>query len=474
MTTEDFSSIIQRHFPYTTTDNQKEAINMLSEFLIIDLNNGLFVLKGYAGTGKTTIVGSLVNSLNLLGKKSMLLAPTGRAAKVLTSYSGQQAYTIHKKLYYSITDPDNGYQMILSENYHKDTIFMVDEASMIPDKSVSPELSLFTKRDLLEDLINYVYGGEGCKLILIGDEGQLPPVGLSISPALDIAFLKNTFNLEIKTITLKDVVRQSLNSGILANATTLRNITGKLKNTGFIKTDGFSDIVKIHGEEMEDALNQSFSNRGSEETVIITRSNKRANLFNQEVRKRILFRDQEINSGDLMMVVKNNYYWIDKTTKPGFIANGDIFEIKRINKIEELYGFRFAEVIIRLIDYPEEKDLSVKIFLDTLSIESPSFPHHEIQKLFAEIMKDYDEIPFLRKRTELVKNNPYFNALQVKFAYALKCHKTQGGQWENVFIDQGYLPDDNLNEEYFRWLYTAFTRATRKLFLVNFNDKFFC
>ncbi|MCD4790721.1 MAG: AAA family ATPase [Bacteroidales bacterium] len=469
----DFSKLILKNFPYKPTNNQEILINKLSEFLFIKKDNSIFVLKGYAGTGKTTVVSSIVKNLNYIGKKSVLLAPTGRAAKVLSTYSGKKAFTIHKKIYLLATKNDGSVRLTLARNIHENTIFLVDEASMIPDNSVSPDMSLFSRRNLLEDLINYVYEGENCKLILIGDTAQLPPVGLEVSPALNLEYLERFFNLSINTYELKEVVRQALESGILANATNIRNRIVRMNQGYLINLENFTDIKRITGEELEDALNEAYSKTVHEETVVITRSNKRANIFNQEIRKRILFLENEITAGDYLMAVKNNYFWLDKDSKAGFIANGDIIEILRIGKFYELYGFRFADVTIRMTDYPDEKDLNVKILLDTLMIDGPSLTSKENQRLFDEVKKDYEDIPSRRKRIEEVKNNPFFNALQVKFAYALTCHKTQGGQWKNVFIDQGYLTEERINKEYFRWFYTAFTRATDKLYLVNFHDRFF-
>jgi exodeoxyribonuclease-5 len=350
---------------------------------------------------------------------------------------------------------------------------MVDEASMIPDDSVASDFSLFSSRNLLDDLITYVYSGEKCRLVLIGDSAQLPPVGIEESPALNLDYLKSAYHLAVQTCELKEVVRQSLESGILANATVIRkNI---LQNNPVIRIEmkDFTDLIRLSGTELEDALNEAFSGSGLQETVIITRSNKRANIFNQEIRKRILFLENEISTGDYLMIVKNNYFWIGKDSKPGFLANGDIVEIVRIEKFEEMFGFRFANVVIRLTDYPDENDLSVKIMLDTLMLDGPSLPAAANRRLFEEVLKDYDDIPSRRAKIEKAKNNPYYNALQVKFAYSLTCHKTQGGQWERVFIDQGFIAEEQVNREYLRWLYTAFTRATGSLYLVNFHESFF-
>ncbi len=473
MRPKEFYDIIIKGFPYQPTESQQMAISRIIRFLAARDDKSLFVLKGYAGTGKTTVVSTFIKKLSIINLKTVLLAPTGRAAKVLSQYSGKTAYTVHKKIYRVAMQPDGTMRMALSQNLHKNTVFIVDEASMIPDDTGSGDMNFFSTRSLLEDLINYVYEGENCKLILIGDTAQLPPVGLDISPALDIPHLKRTYSLTVYSSGLTEVMRQSLESGILANATNIRNRINEESKQPFITLNGFSDIVRISGVELEDALNDAFAGNETEDTIVITRSNKRANIFNKEIRNRILYRENEISAGDLMMVVKNNYYWLDEGSKAGFIANGDIIEILRVEKKEEFYGFRFADVTIRMTDYPEEKDLQVKIILDTIDSLSPALSKEESNKLFNEVTADYEDIPSRRKRLEAVKKNPYFNALQVKFGYALTCHKTQGGQWPRVFIDQGYVTDEMINKEFYRWLYTAFTRATEKLYLINFSEKFF-
>lgn len=473
MTSSSFPDYIISQFKYTPTQSQVNLIHSLSEFLYQPNDNMMFVLKGYAGTGKTSLVSLFVNNLYKLNKKSVLLAPTGRAAKVFAGYAGRNAFTIHKKIYLISSSPDGSSRLILSENKHQDTVFMVDEASMIPDNISAPDFGLFSSRSLLNDLISYVYNGKRNTLILIGDTAQLPPVGMDESPALNIDYLKSSFHINIKTFEMKEVVRQSLESGILANATSLREKLNDKYAQLHIQLNNYPDLEHITGNELEDVLNTAYSNSGKEETIIITRSNKRANVFNQEIRNRILFMENEINSGDHLMIVKNNYFWVDKKSQPGFLANGDIIQIQRIEKYESYYGFHFADVSVRLLDYPDENEITVKILLDTLMTEGPSLPQKENQLLFEEILKDYEDIPSRRQQVEKVKNSPFYNALQVKFGYALTCHKTQGGQWETVFIDQGYLTEAHINKEYYRWLYTAFTRATKKLYLVNFHERFF-
>lgn len=464
----------KKQFPYVPTEGQEKLIQQLSSFILDNDPRGLFLLKGYAGTGKTTLVSALVSVLPIIKKKSVLLAPTGRAAKILASYSGKQAHTIHRYIYFITTDQSGKFKMVLKKNKHKNTIFIVDEASMIPD-GLSMQQYVATTRSLLEDLFNFVYSAEeNCKLILIGDSAQLPPVGLDISPALDEEYLKSSFGTTLHPFELKEVVRQSLESGILANATKLRDLLANEKyNPPFFSVKNFKDIKRINGQELEDALNTAYSNFGPENTIVITRSNKRANIYNQQIRYRILYREEEISSGDLMMVVKNNYFWLPEKSAAGFIANGDVIEILRITKIEEMYGFQFADVVIRLLDYPNEPDMDVKIILDTLMAESPALSKSENNRLFEEVMKDYEDLPSRRKRLDKLKENPYFNALQVKFSYALTCHKTQGGQWEQVFIDQAYFNENMLSREFMRWMYTAVTRASEQLYLVNFENSFF-
>lgn len=469
------NKLLLEEFPFEPTPGQNRVIEKLANFLSESWNsrNSLFVLKGYAGTGKTTIVSSLVNVLPKIQKRSVLLAPTGRAAKVLTGYAKKPAHTIHRKIYFALTTREGTISLRLQQNLHKQTLFIIDEASMIQNSSFS-ETSLFSKRDLLDDLFQYIFSGEGNKVLFIGDTAQLPPVGLNYSPALDLEFLKKSYSLEIDTFELTEVVRQAKLSGILVNATKVRNqINREEWGLPLFCTSEFRDIVRLSGAELEEELNSAYSGSSRENNVVVCRSNKRANIFNREIRSRILYLEEEINTGDNMMVVKNNYFWLPPGSCAGFIANGDIIEILRIRKTEELYGFRFADVTIRFIDYPDEKEIDVKIILDTIMAESPALTQADNNRLFNEVMKDYEDLASRRARVEKVKLNPYFNALQVKFSYALTCHKTQGGQWDTVFIDQGYLNEKMMNLEYLRWLYTAVTRATKKVFLINFENKFF-
>ncbi len=468
-------AMLRKEFPYEPTEGQDKLLGELAVFLTISWKqpNALFILRGYAGTGKTTVVKALVDVLPQIGKKTTLLAPTGRAAKVLTSYTRVQANTIHRKIYFARTNKEGLIDLKLQVNYHKHTLFIVDEASMI-QHAMSAGGALFSSRNLLDDLFQFVYSGENCRMLFIGDAAQLPPVGLDHSPALDHEFLQRAYHLSIDTFELTEVVRQARESGILVNATQIRQqIQEKETRFPMFSVGGFRDITRLDGQDLEEALNNAYSGAQKENNVVICRSNKRANIFNREIRHRILFLEEEIATGDYLMVVKNNYSWLPVESTAGFIANGDIVELMRIRNIEEMYGFRFADVTIRFIDYPEEKDLDVKIILDTLMSESPALTQPDNNRLFQAVMADFQDIPSRSERMEKVKSNPYFNALQVKFAYALTCHKTQGGQWDNVFIDQGYLNDKMVNPEFSRWLYTAVTRATKRLYLVNFEERFF-
>ena len=461
--------LLNNKFPFEPTSQQTEVIKQLSEFVENSSSNSLFLLKGYAGTGKTTLVSSLINSLWSVGKKVFLLAPTGRAAKVLSVYSKKSAFTIHKKIYWMRTNSQGNTYVTLKENKHTNTIFVVDEASMIPDASDKG----FGGRVLLDDLIEYVYSGVMCKLILIGDTAQLPPVHLDISPALDENLLGLTYRKDVYSAELTQVVRQQSTSMVLENATHLRDkISANDFDTPHVKCN--SEVVRLDvGMDIQEALEDAYSNSGVEETVVICRSNKRANLYNQQIRARIRGLEYDISTGDFLMVVRNNYFWLPEGSKVGFIANGDMVEVMRIYEINELYDCRFARISVRLVDYPDEENLECIVLLDTLKSESPAMTYEEYKKFYDEVAKDYSDIPKRAQRNKEIKQNPYFNALQVKFAYAITCHKSQGGQWENVFVEQGYFSSDMLNKEYFRWLYTALTRTTKKLHLINFKKRIF-
>jgi exodeoxyribonuclease-5 len=472
MTPSEFYHLIKQQFPFQPTLKQNIVLQQLSEFIFSKDSNALYLLKGYAGTGKTTIVGTIVNNLWKAKKSAVLMAPTGRAAKVISSYSGKEAFTIHKKIYFPKKEKNGGVKFVLQPNKHKNTIFIVDEASMIPD--TPGESKFFENGSLLDDLMQYVYSGHQCKLLLIGDTAQLPPVKLDLSPALDENTLSLNYNKEVTKMELDEVVRQVQDSGILINATVLREALSNSSYDAFkFDLSGFKDIIRlVDGYDIMGAINDAYSNLGNEDTAIIVRSNKRANLYNQQIRSRILFNEHELTSGDYLMVVKNNYYWLKPTTEAGFIANGDIIEVLEIFNIQELYGFRFAEVKVRMVDYPKMRPFETVLLLDTIEAETPSLPYEESNRLYQEVQKDYENETSNYKKFLKIKRNKHFNALQVKFSYAITCHKSQGGQWNTVFVEQPYLPN-GIDKDYLRWLYTAVTRAKEKLYLIGFKDDFF-
>ncbi len=465
-------NLITQNFQFSPTNCQTSLIEGLAKYISSDKSDEIMLIKGYAGTGKTTMINALTQTLVRLKIRSVLMAPTGRAAKVMAGYTGISAFTIHKKIYRQKSSADGMGKFVLDKNMFKNTYFIVDEASMISNES--NDSSLFGSGKLLDDLLKYVYSGENCRLVLVGDTAQLPPVGLNISPALDAEQLES-HGFSVIEYELTDVVRQESESGVLFNATKMRQvIASQEQEPGFmsIKMESFPDIEKISGGDLIEKISTCYDKYGFFETTIVTRSNKRANLYNKGIRGSILYKENEIEKGDLLMVVKNNYFWIGEGMELDFIANGDIAEIEKIYNYEELYGFRFANVCLRFIDY-ENVELDCKIFLETLEIETASFTQDRNRELFNAVSEDYIEIRNKRERWKKIKENPYFNALQVKYAYALTCHKAQGGQWKAVFVDHGYLSEDMLDKEYYRWLYTAFTRPTEKLYLVNFNKSFF-
>ncbi|GGH08017.1 ATP-dependent endonuclease [Mucilaginibacter phyllosphaerae] len=462
---------IRQAFPHEPTPQQLELFAKLHQFLSSEEQDDCFILKGYAGTGKTTIVGALVKALAKYNLKSVLLAPTGRAAKVITNYSGRKAFTIHKRIYRKKSALNVDESFMIADNMSTNTLFIIDEASMISD-----ELAGNNRNTLLQDLVNYVYNTKNCKLLLVGDTAQLPPVGAEDSPALDEKLMKADYGLTIYTYELTDVLRQQKDSGILYNVTNVRNIIRQGKEAmPQIVTKGYKDVYRMGSDMLEEGLNYAYSKYGYDSTLIICRSNKNANLYNRQIRGRILMREEELTGGDQLMVVKNNYFWLQDQEEgsTGFIANGDIARVKKVRRIEEMYGFRFADVQLEFIDYAEDPVLDCKILLDTLYSEAPALQSIDQKRFYLEAMKDYDHIPNKRAKHNELKLNPYYNALQVKFAYAITCHKAQGGQWEAVFVDQGYLTDEMVNTDFLRWFYTACTRATNELYLVNFNKKFF-
>ncbi len=472
LTSKAFQKILTEKFPHRPTLLQELTLNRISDFIFSKESEELFLLKGYAGTGKTTIVGSLVKYLWHTKMKAVLLAPTGRAAKVISNYAGTQAFTIHKKIYFPKKQSGGGVQFVLAPNKHRNTLFIVDEASMIPDTPADSKL--FDNGSLLDDLIYYVYSGHNCKLVLIGDTAQLPPVKLDLSPALEEQRMELNYNKSVINVELDEVMRQSESSGILFNATNLRQQLQSSYYEGFqFSLQGFEDIHRLRdGHEVQEAIDNAYAQYGKEETAFIVRSNKRANLYNKNIRERILFLENDIAVGDFMMVVKNNYFWLKPSSEAGFIANGDIIEILELFAIKELYGFRFAEVKVQMVDYPNQRPFETVLLLDTITAETPSLPYEEGNRLYQEVLKDYAHEKSKYRQFMGVKNNSFFNALQVKFSYAITCHKSQGGQWNTVFVEQPYLPN-GMNKEYLRWLYTAVTRAKENLYLIGFKDDFF-
>ncbi len=472
LTDSSFFKILKEKFPHEPTPKQSVALQQLSTYVLSKEKERLFLLKGFAGTGKTTIVGTLVNNLWKTTMKAVLMAPTGRAAKVMSNYSKTQAFTIHKKIYFPKKQTGGGVRFVLAPNKHRNTIFIVDEASMIPDTPADSKL--FENGSLLDDLLMFAYSGHNCKLILIGDTAQLPPVHLDLSPALDEGKLSLNYNKEVTRLELDEVVRQSEDSGILVNATLLREqLQGAFFDDFKFDVNPYSDIVRlVDGYEIQEAIDASYSENGKEETTIIVRSNKRANLYNENIRNRILYLENDLAVGDYMMVVKNNYFWLKPTSEAGFIANGDIIEVLEIFAIKDLYGFKFAEVKVKMVDYPNQRPFETVLLLDTIQAVTPSLSYEDGNKLYQEVMKDYAHEKSKYKKFLGVKNNKFFNALQVKFSYAITCHKSQGGQWDTVFVEQPYLPN-GINKEYLRWLYTAVTRAKKQLYLIGFKSDFF-
>jgi ATP-dependent exoDNAse (exonuclease V) alpha subunit len=472
MTSTEFYKLLTKKFPFEPTIKQAMVLEQLSNFVFDNQANSLYLLKGFAGTGKTSIIGTLVSNLWEIKKSAVLMAPTGRAAKVISNYSGKEAFTIHKKIYFPKSEKGGGVSFVMQPNKHRNTLFIVDEASMISD-TIS-DSKLFENGSLLDDLMQYVYSGHLCKLLLIGDKAQLPPVKSEISPALDADQLELQYNKKVLSIELDEVVRQSHDSGILMNATHLRDVLERQVYESFqFNLKPFKDIIRlVDGFEIMEAINDAYDAEGHEETAIIVRSNKRANLYNKQIRERILNNENELTVGDFLMVVKNNYFWIKPTTEAGFIANGDIIQVLELFSIKELYGFRFAEVKVKMVDYPKMQPFETVLLLDTIEAEAPSLTYEESNKLYQEVQKDYEDETSKYRKFLKIKNNPHFNALQVKFSYAITCHKSQGGQWNTVFVEQPYLPN-GIDKEYLRWLYTAVTRAKDKLYLIGFKEEFF-
>lgn len=459
------SQILLNKFPYEPTLGQQQLFRKVDDFLK-EKNHPVLLIKGYAGTGKTTVISSLTQMLPLFNFKFVMMAPTGRAAKVMSNYANRIAFTIHKKIYKQTANDGGGPQFTRQKNYAKDTVFIVDEASMINEDS-----GLGNR--LLSDLFDFVFSDSNNKLVIIGDDAQLPPVGQALSPALNPEFLTYTYQATIFSALLTEVTRQAAGSGILKNATALRNQLQVEKPAIRFQTSGEKDIFRMTGEKMEDGLRYAYDGYGVENAVIICRSNKQANMYNQYIRHRIHFYESELEAGEILMIVRNNYVFTPDDEKGSFLANGDFAQVQKIVTFEEMYGFRFATLMLRMVDYPDAPSFEAKVILDTLHSESPALTHEENKKLYDQVKADYLDLGSSAKIREAMKTDPYLNALQVKFAYALTCHKSQGGQWPIVFVDQGYLNKDELDKEYVRWLYTAITRATDQLFLVNFDGSFF-
>lgn len=491
--TQTAAQLLAKRFPHKPTPGQLQFFDQIGAFIAreeVERYRDCFLLRGYAGTGKTTLVGTLIKVLPRFGYKSVLLAPTGRAAKVMANYAKKPAQTIHRKIYRQVADPASGTLAFQRQkNYHEDTLFIVDEASMIADEAD------FGGKGLLTDLIDYVFENQGNKLLLVGDTAQLPPVGRDLSPALDRGFLASSFDMTVFEQELTEVMRQDEESGILYNATQLRTLlaTADLNEPRAVGFDAllndnapatdipdirltvrpFSDIYKMPLNRLEDGIRYAYDKYGRQNTAIICRSNKTAVQYNQFIRRMIDQCEEELDAGDMLMIARNNYTILEEDSPAGFLANGEFAEVQKIRNKEEVHGFRFATVTLRLVDYDEQPDFEAKIMLDTLHTPVPSLTAEQYRALYESVQKDYFYIKSKKERAEAVRRDPYLNALQVKFAYALTCHKAQGGQWNAVFVDQGFLPDGQVNQEFLRWLYTALTRATDEAFLMNFNPQFF-
>lgn len=459
---------IKRNFCYQPTEEQEKAIECIADFLFKPENDTLLLLKGYAGTGKTTLIGAVVRTLSEMRAGYVLMASTGRAAKVFSRYSGFSAYTIHKKIYRQKSFSNDLDNFSLNDNLHKNTLFIVDEASMISNDGLTG--ASFGSGRLLDDLIEYVYAGQGCRLLIIGDDAQLPPVGEDESPALSAEVLSG-YGLDVTECILTEVIRYSGRNGILSNATMLRErmAADDIYDLPVLSLKGYEDISSIPGSELIEAINSSYNEVGMDETMVICRSNKRAYLYNKGIRNTILYREEELSTGDILMIAKNNYHWTADCKEMDFIANGDIAVVRRVRRTQEMYGFRFADVVLSFTDH-NDIEFELKILLDTLHSDYPSLSKEDSDRLFNAVMEDYSDITNKKERMKKLKEDSFYNALQVKYAYAVTCHKAQGGQWKRIFIDQGYITEDTFTPDYYRWLYTALTRASEKLYLVNWPE----
>lgn len=464
-----FLKQILENFEFKPTSQQAEALELITQFLFQPQTDSLFLLKGYAGTGKSSLIGALVKTMTELKQKTVLLAPTGRAAKVFGGYANHPAYTIHKKIYRQKRFSDQATDFVPSDNLHKDTLFVVDEASMLSNDGI--DSYIFGSGRVLDDLIQYVYSGENCRLLLIGDEAQLPPVMQEVSPALQIDTLKG-YGLDVYSTIMTQIVRQSGDSGILYNATEIRNALLN-ESTGLfpkISLDDFSDIKNITGEDIIDTINAAYDRDGIDDCIVITRSNKRSNIYNGGIRNRILYREEELSAGDMLMITKNNYFWTEKIDQIDFLANGELVEVLRVRKTQELYGFRFADVLVKHPDYGVE--LELKILLDTLHSETTGLSKEKNAELFYNVLEDYSDLRSNSEKMKRMKIDPFYNAVQIKYGYAITCHKAQGGEWKNVFLDIGYITEEHLGVNFYRWLYTAITRATKQLYFINLPEEF--
>ena len=460
---------IRERFGFEPTAEQERTLEVFAQFMTDRAEHVVMILRGSAGTGKTTLAGAIVRALGALNQKMILLAPTGRAAKVFSLYAGHTAYTIHRRIYRQKSAGDLS-AFSLNDNLNKDTLFIIDEASMIANDALAvgaDTRSSFGSGCLLDDLMQFVYNGQNCRMLLIGDKAQLPPVGEEESPALSASRFRG-YGMKVYESDLNEVLRQSEDSGILWNATMIRQLSleGDAVSLPQIRLKGFADIQVVPGDELIEALANSYSRVGMDETMVITRSNKRANIYNQGIRNMVLDREDELCRGDLLMIVKNNYFWAESVKEISFIANGDRAVLQRVRRVHELYGFRFAEATLLFPDY-DDYELTAIVILDSLTSETPSLTREQQEQLYKAVLEDYSDIPRQGDRIKKLKTDRYYNALQVKFAYAVTCHKAQGGQWAHVYLDQGYMTDEMLTPDYIHWLYTAFTRATEKLFLVN-------
>jgi ATP-dependent exoDNAse (exonuclease V) alpha subunit len=462
------SSILQQKFPYVATAGQQKLFSVFDSFIDKKQDNRLMILQGYAGTGKTSVVSALVKTLPLFNYKYLLLAPTGRAAKVLSAYAEKSAFTIHKIIYKQVADPKSGQLKFRRvKNYNKNTVFVVDEASMLS------EGNSFGESGLLKDLLAFVFEHNSNKLLLIGDTAQLPPVGQTFSPGLDRQYLQDITGKKVLFSELDEVMRQNEASGILKNATELRRILAAGKVDIRLRTNGLEDIFQMSAERLEDGLNYAYAKYGMQGTIVVCRSNRDAVQYNKHIRDQLLFRSEEIEVDDVLMIVRNNYFYVPDDAPSGFLANGDFVEISKVVSLEELYGLRFATLRLQLINNHESEPFEAKVVLDTLHTNSPALTQEQNKELYEAILEDYTDITDKKELNEALRKDPYLNALQIKFAYAITCHKSQGGQWPAVFVDQGYLTEDLINNEFIRWLYTAITRATKQLFLINFHKDFF-